>query len=155
LVGYDKIYITYEFNTFNCSSFEWIYKLFFEDKKKVINRELGKYITPLALAVWIMDDGWWVGYGIRLSTNVFSYVEVKILCDILKENFKLDTTIQKLSKPKKYISIVDKYSIYIRVNSIEKLRNTVVPFIHPFMLYKLGIKKRIIINTFIFYILVI
>jgi LAGLIDADG DNA endonuclease family len=141
LKGYEKIYTTYEFGTFIFSSFEWIYRLFYINKIKVINVDLGKYITPLALAVWIMDDGGWVDYGVRISTNAFSYVEVDILCKILKENFELDTTIQKLSKPKKYNSTVDKYSIYIRANSIQKLRTIVLPFIHPSMLYKLGIKK--------------
>jgi ubiquinol-cytochrome c reductase cytochrome b subunit len=33
------------------------------------------YLTPLALAIWIMDDGCRAGKGLKLSTNCFSYEE--------------------------------------------------------------------------------
>jgi len=78
---------------------------------KIINKEIEKYITPLALAIWIMNDGSWVKYGIRLTRNAFRYNEVKLLTLILYTKFELSTTIQKLN-------YLDKYSIYIKSNSV-------------------------------------
>lgn len=78
---------------------------------KIINKEIEKYITPLTLAIWIMNDGGWVKYGIRLTRNAFRYNEVKLLTLILYTKFELSTTIQKLN-------YLDKYSIYIKSNSV-------------------------------------
>ena len=165
IVNYGKVYTGYEFNTFSFRSFGWIRKLFYPKGKKVIKKDIENYITPLSLAVWIMDDGGWTNYGVRLSANAFSYKEIIILTDILNRKFKLDTTIQKLSKssptigrgtasPKKSSPLgdgtvrvrtvpskntKDKYSIYIKVNSMLLLRKIVQPYIQISLLYKIGI----------------
>ncbi len=60
-----KVYYAYEFNTFTFRSFSGIYKLFYKKGTKVIPLNIYEYLTPLALAVWIMDDGGWTNYGIR------------------------------------------------------------------------------------------
>jgi len=52
-----KEHYGYEFNTFTFRSFDWIYDMFYKKGKKIINSNIENYITPLALAVWIMDDG--------------------------------------------------------------------------------------------------
>jgi hypothetical protein len=31
--------------------------MFYKNGKKVVSLEIAKYLTPLALAVWLMDDG--------------------------------------------------------------------------------------------------
>lgn len=49
----------YEFNTFTFRSFNWIHVMFYKHGKKEISSNIEQYITPLALAVWIMDDGGW------------------------------------------------------------------------------------------------
>jgi hypothetical protein len=92
--------------------------------------------------VWIMDDGGWTGYGVRLSTNAFKYEEILILTEILENKFELKCTIQKLSKPKNFnksIVYVDKYSIYIKSISVPLLRKLVLPYFHCSMLYKIGL----------------
>lgn len=126
------VYYGYEFNTFTFRSFNWIHQLFYNKGKKVIPRNIAEYLTPLALAVWVMDDGGWANSGVRIATNSFELKEVELLNDVLKSRYNLDTTIQK-------IFIKDKYSIYIKKQSIPALRSIVGPFMHPSMLYKLGI----------------
>jgi len=135
LKNIDKLYTGYEFNTYTFRSFDWINKLFYHKGKKVIKKEIKNYITPLSLAIWIMDDGGWVKYGVRINTNAFTYKEVELLTKILYENFKLLTSIQKLSNLE-----IDKYSIYIKSISIPLLRKIVQPYIHSSMLYKIGLK---------------
>jgi len=132
LKGNDKTYYGYEFNTYTFRSFVWLQTLFYKNGKKVIPSSIGDLLTPLALAIWISDDGGWTGSGVRIATNSFNLEEVQFLIEILKTNFNLNCTVQK-------IHIKDKYSIYIKENSILKLRSLILPHLHESMFYKLGL----------------
>ena len=127
-----KVYYGYEFNTFTFRSFSLIHKMFYKNGKKVIPLNIYEYLTPLALAVWIMDDGCWVSSGVRIATNSFKLEEVEILNNVLKSKYNLETTIQN-------IWLQNQYSIYIKKESVNNLRNIVGPYIHSSMLYKLGV----------------
>jgi hypothetical protein len=127
-----KEYYGYEFHTFTFRSFDWAYRMFYKKGKKVVSMEIEKYLTPLALAVWLMDDGGWAKPGTRISTNSFKLEEVQFLATVLKSKFNLDCTVQK-------IGTIDQYSIYIKGSSIPTLRQLVLPYVHPSMHYKLGI----------------
>ena len=129
----DKEFYGYEFNTFTFRSFNWIHKLFYKNGVKYINPNLELYLTPLALAIWIMDDGGWTGNGVRIATNCFKLEEVKLLANMLVKLYGLNYTIQ---------TIEGNYSIYITKDSIPKLRNLVLPYVIPSMKYKLGIKDN-------------
>lgn len=94
----------------------------------------------MAIAFWIMDDGGWVSgsKSVRIASNNFTLQEVELLRDIFKSKFDLDCTVQLLSK-KGGNTPKDKYSLYIKVASMPKLRKLVLPYMHPSMLYKLGL----------------
>jgi hypothetical protein len=124
-------YYGYEFNTFTFRSFNWIHRMFYNNGRKVIPGNIYEYLTPLALAVWIMDDGGFANNGIRLATNSFKLKEVELLQDALKSKYNLETTI-------KNIHIKNQYSIYIKKKSVNNLRNIVGPYIQFSMLHKLG-----------------
>jgi len=126
-----KIYYGFEFNTFTFRSFNWIHKMFYKNGIKVVPLNIYEYLTPLALAVWIMDDGGWTNNGVRIASNSFNLKEVELLNNIIKSKYNLETTIQN-------IWIKDQYSIYIKKQSLVHLRNIVEPNIHSSMLYKLG-----------------
>ena len=128
----NKIHYGYEFNTFTFRSFNWIYKMFYKKGIKYINVGLVKYITPLALAIWISDDGGWAKPGVRIGTNCFKLKEVEILVKILQKNFGLYCTIQIL-KPS------NNFTIYIKKSSVVKLRGQILPYLHTSMYYKLGL----------------
>lgn len=130
----DKVYYGYEFNLYTFRSLNWIHKLFYKNGKKIVPLDLKNLITPLSLAVWISDDGGWTNGGVRIATNDFTLNEVTYLADILKSKFKLDVTIQK-------ISIQNKFSIYIKKNSLFKLKEIIFPYLDSSMYYKLGIKS--------------
>jgi len=125
-------YYGYEFNTYTFRSLDWIYKMFYKYGKKRIHSNLGNFITPLALAVWISNVGCWVKSGVEISCNAFTLKEIKLLIKILSKNFGLICNVQN-------IGIFNKYSIYIQSKSIPKLREIVSPFIQNSMLYKLGL----------------
>lgn len=88
----------------------------------------------MTLAIWISEVGGFAGGGLRLSCNSFTLTEVEYLAGILTKKFNLDCTIQKL-----YIK--NKYSIYIKKNSMIKLRNLILPHLHISMQYKLDLAK--------------
>ena len=127
-----KEHYGYGFNTFTFISFNWIYDMFYHKEKKRISPKIENYFTPLALAVWIMDDGGWVKPGVRISTYSFKLEEVKFLVLLLKKLYNLDCTIQTLKNG-------TQSSIYIKKESIFKLTNLILLYMHNYMHYKLGI----------------
>jgi hypothetical protein len=132
--GLEKTYYGYEFNTYTFRSFYWLYDSFYKKGKKIIpTQNMENYFTPLTLAIIISDDGTWTNSGVRIATNNFTLKEVEYLQSILIHKFELDCTIQK-------IYIKNKYSIYIKKNSMNKLTSLILPHLHPSMYYKLGIK---------------
>jgi hypothetical protein len=129
--SYDKTPYGHEFNTFTFRSFNWVHKMFYKKGIKYINADLVKYITPLALAIWISDDGGWAKPGVRLAVNSFKLKEVEFLVEVLQSKFGLNCTIQTL-KPS------GNHNIYIKASSVPKLRELVLPHLHTSMYYKLG-----------------
>lgn len=138
--GTKKTYYGYEFNVFTFSSLNWLYNLFYVNGVKTIQPELINYLTPKSLAFLIMDNGCWVAgsKSVRIATNNFTRDEVALLVDMFSTKFGLNCTIQLLSK-KGGNTPKDKYSIYIKVDSLPRLRELVLPHMHPKMLYKLGL----------------
>jgi hypothetical protein len=133
LGGINEIKYYYRFRTFTFSSFDWIYDAFYPNKtRKVIPGFIDIYLTPLVLAVWMMDDGTsYKNKGFKFSTNSFTLKEIKNLALILKTKYNLDTTIHKSG-------LNNQYNIYIPKASFIILREIVKPYFHPTMLYKLN-----------------
>ena len=129
--GVTKAYYGYEFNTYTFRSFNWIHKMFYKKGIKTINVNLEKYLSPLALAIWIMDDGTLAKPGVRICANSFNIKEIKLLVKILYNKFNLHCTIQ-------YLKSINKYSIYIKALSIPHLKDIILPYMHKSMYYKLG-----------------
>ena len=126
-----KIRKIIRFSTWTYTSFNWIHDLWYKDKIKCVPECIGQYLTPLALAIWIMDDGAKVGKGLKFSTNSFTYNECLILIKVLYVNFKIKASIQSAGSNNQYI-------IYIWKESMNDLRNIVSPYIIPEMKYKIN-----------------
>jgi ubiquinol-cytochrome c reductase cytochrome b subunit len=67
-----KIYFSEKLNLYTFSSLRWVYSLFYSDKKKVIPKDIKSFLTPLTIAVWLMDDGAPHNKGIMFSTYCFT-----------------------------------------------------------------------------------
>jgi ubiquinol-cytochrome c reductase cytochrome b subunit len=52
-----KIRYYYRLRTFSYSSFNYIHNDFYPKGIKIVPLEIADYLTPLALAIWICDDG--------------------------------------------------------------------------------------------------
>jgi ubiquinol-cytochrome c reductase cytochrome b subunit len=119
------------FKTFTFTSFNWIQEAFYINAIKTVPAMVGEFLSPLALAVWIMDDGSVASSGLKIATNSFTQAEVQMLCDILKRKYNLMATINSAGVP-------NQYNIYISKYSMEALSNIVVPYMHPSMYYKIN-----------------
>ena len=118
------------FSTWTYTSFNFIHDSWYINNVKKIPSNLEKYLTPLALAIWIMDDGSKVSKGLKFSTNSYTYEDCLLLTQVLFQLFGLKATIQSAGVPFQYI-------IYIWKESMEDLRNIVSPYIIPEMKYKI------------------
>jgi len=119
-----------KFSTWTYTSFNWIYDLWYNNEVKHVPKCIDQYLTPLALAIWIMDDGAKVSKSLKLSTNSFSYSDCLLLVKALHNNFNIKASIQSAGKK-------DQYLIYIWKESLIDLTSIVSPYIIPEMKYKL------------------
>lgn len=123
------------FRTFTYSSFNWIHEGFYGKKGKVVPTFVEEYLSPMALAIWIMDDGGWINNrGIKIGTNCFSLSEVKFLASILEKKYGLKVAIHSAGATNQYIIYLPKSNLPILIPLIE-------PHMHPLFLYKLNLVK--------------
>lgn len=104
---------------------------------KVLPFNIKEFLTPVALAHWIMGDGYFTNGSTKLCTDNFTKQEVLILIEILSQNFDIKATINKRTNPDGAI----KWRINISKLSMDKLISVVQLYVIPEMLYKLGLEK--------------
>ena len=133
-----KVYYQYRISSYTFSSFNLIHKMFYKlvDGKyiKFVPLNIEEYLTPLALAIWFMDDGSSKGKGASIATNYFTLEEVNFLCKVLKSKYNIIATSNKCGKDKGHI-------IYIHSNSMKLFTSIIKPYLLPSLYYKLGFYK--------------
>lgn len=120
------------FRTWSYVSFNWIHELFYGGLNGVkwIPRDIEVYLTPLALAVWIMDNGTKSGSGVTISTNSFTYEDILFICDVLYRKYNIT------AKPNK-CGAKNQWVIYIHKVSMPILTNLILTYMTPSMYRKL------------------
>ena len=98
---------------------------------KFVPLNIEEFLTPLALAIWFMDDGSSLGKGARIATNCFTLEEISFLCEVLKKKYDITATPCKSGANKGYI-------IYIHKKSMELFYAIIKPYLLTSMYYKLG-----------------
>lgn len=124
----NKIYKTWHFTTLSLPLFTQYYNLFYIDKKKVVPANIMDLMDPIALAFWIMCDGYKHNTGVTLATNAFSISENELLINALNQKFGFSCwRINDHGLP----------SIFIPNTDLSNLQNLVSPYMHPTMVYKI------------------
>lgn len=127
------IYFSYKMRTWSFSSLTWLYDLFYQfcpEKQKwikTIPSTIDTWLTPRALAVWIMDDGAASSAGLRLCIQGFSKQDVERLHTALHIKFGLTTTLQKSGS---------NWVLYVPKHACESLFTLVNPYMLECMRYK-------------------
>lgn len=114
------------------TSFNWIYDSFYKDSIKFVPVDLDIYLTPLALAIWIMGDGSKASAGCKQSTNSYTKSDCDKICYILKTKFNIYSSVNSAGVPNQWV-------IYIWKNSLPTLISIVKPYMVTSMHYKLHI----------------
>lgn len=153
------VYFSYKFRTWTFSNLNWIYHAFYNydrprangagaDKKKIIPINIEELLTPLALAIWIMDDGGVHPSGMILSAsrtynfncprangagaNLDRQAEHILLQTAFLRKFDINSTIQ--TRPGGQAGLI----LYIPKNQLSKLSTLVKQYMIPCMYYKLN-----------------
>lgn len=124
----NSVYYSLSLKTFSFISFNFLYDAFYHVCKKKVPENIDNLLNPRVLAFWFMDDGGKGGYGLKLSTESFSYTDVVRLANVISLKFNLICTVQNHGYS---------YVIYFPKSEILKFRKIVLPYMIPSMMYKL------------------
>ena len=124
---------SWRFLTVAHQEFTELYRLFYQNRKKVIPSLIGNLLVhPLSLAVWAMDDGNKSRDSFFLNTQSFTRKEQEKLIQCLKENFRIEAKINIHSHWGGRVL----YRIRINSVSLEKFYKLVELYILPQFRYK-------------------
>lgn len=123
----NKDHYSWYFHTKSSEELGLAHKLFYEKGIKILPNELLNLLEPIGLAIWYMDDGSNNGANITLNTHNFSIEEQRVLQNLLKTKFGVDTTIVKDRS---------KFKLAVGHYEYEKFMNIVRPYVIPSMNYK-------------------
>lgn len=112
-----------------------IYFMFYTTNKyrcgaKIVPKFIGELIDPIALAIWIMDDGSYSRNKIDISTYSFSLGDIHLLQDIILSKFKIKMNFYKDRNKG--------YRMYCNTEETKKLIEVICPYIIESMMYKIG-----------------
>jgi len=134
-----KVPTQYWFSTRSLPLLTKLHKEWYQDIDgkyvKFIPKNIKILLKPIGLAHWIMGDGYWDGGGVVICTDCFSFEEVNILAKVISENFNLDARVINRTST----NGTKCWRIRIRASSVKELRNIILPFMIPEMIYKLGL----------------
>lgn len=111
---------------------EW-YSRFYENGRKTVPVDIADVLTPLGLAVWIMDDGSADYAGLTLQTHNYRCSEVNLLVQVLGEKFGLSVNSRKNKGHE---------LIYVQASSMPALVRIVRPHLLQEFNYKLMPRGR-------------
>lgn len=138
--GLGNKYSTVRLKTISMSQLAYYYNIFYkmnlETKKfeKRIPNEIETDFDAISLALLIMGDGNYLKSRklIRIYTNCFFKEDVEFLSEVIKEKLLVNNRVIHDRN--------DQYIILIENNCINLVRDITKDYIHPSMLYKLGIE---------------
>ena len=129
----NRFYDSYRAYTFSNEAMQSYQDRFYLNSKKIIPGNICELLkNPLSLAVWFMDDGYKRNdcNAFRLGTDSFNLEEQKLLQNVLKMNFGIET---KMHKKGKY------WNIYIPERESKKFVRIIKPYIIPKLKYKIAL----------------
>lgn len=109
--------------------------------RKSIPRDIGDLLkSPISLAIWYMDDGtldkrYKYHLNSSIATNCFSFEECNLLSEVLNNNFKLKTSVNKTAMRGKIYP-----RIYFKSECMNDFFKLIKPYIHSVFNYKIGIE---------------
>ena len=123
------------FQTVSHPSFRFYAHQFYDGKKKVVPKNIHRFLTARSIAYWYMDDG---SVKSRESKGVIFNTQ----CYTRNEIARLITTLNKFNLECSEREQKEGLQIYISGSSYETFRNIVDPYILPSMRYKIPVDRK-------------
>jgi len=123
-----RLYPCAQFATRTSPLFSEWHDQFYRGRHKVVPIEVAKWLTPLSMAIWFMDDGGADYAGLNLQTHNFELLEVERLVATMAKRFK----IQPRTRANK-----GRWIIYVPASDVGSLRSKIGPHVLPELRYKL------------------
>ena len=101
---------------------------FYRGRRKIVPADIACDLSPLALAVWLMDDGAADYAGLTFQTHSFTRTETNRLAAVLRRKHGLRTGVRANR---------GSWIVYVFAESIPRLRQIVAPHVLPEFEYKL------------------
>lgn len=123
-------YEKYWFNTLSVAPFRFYAQQFYQDGRKVVPKLIHRWLTPLALAIWYMDDGSVKSSAhstVLFNTHAFERIDLIRLQRTLDRRYGIATTLRRQREGKQ---------IYLLSETIDRFRQLIVPLTHSSMRYK-------------------
>ena len=98
--------------------------------RKIVPALISKWLTPLSIAIWIMDDGNYSQKSLNISTYSFTRSEIELLQSILRRKFDLESSFH-MDRDKGYRMTFGR-------RESDKLVKIIHPYTIPSMMYKIG-----------------
>lgn len=106
-------------------------KLFYPKGVKIIPYNIDRFLNPLSLAVWIMDDGSLNRNSLDVSTYSFSVDDIRHILEVLEKKFSISG---------KFYKDRDKgYRIRFSASETRNISNNIKDFVIPCLAYKLPV----------------
>ena len=102
----------------------------YKDGIKKVPDNIEEFLSPLAIAIWTIDDGSRSGKSIKWCTNAFNYEDCMSLVNILYKKYNIKCSINSAGKK-------DQYVIYVIKDSMPTLVNIIKDYIVPSIMYKI------------------
>lgn len=127
-----KSYMKYWFNTVSTGSLRFYGQQWYPEGVKIIPTQIHKWLTPLTIAVWFMDDGSIKSKHHRakiINTQSFSKENIARLINALNEIYGIRAVMRKQKEG---------FQVYLLSETIDKFEELIRPYVVSSMRYKLG-----------------
>src|SRR3989338_2616272 len=133
-ISYGSVRENYCFSTVSHGSLRFYGQQFYQNNKKVMPVMISKILTPLALAVWFMDDGSIKSKqhkALVIHSQSFNKQDLELIRGVLEVKYKIKSALRKRKDGSGFV-------IYLLSETIDIFIALVEPYILSSMKYKLG-----------------
>src|SRR3989344_9358550 len=133
-MSYGSVRENHCFSTVSHGSLRFYGQQFYKNGKKMMPKIIYKMITPLALAVWFMDDGSIKSKQHRalvIHSQSFNKQDLLNIIEVLDKKYGIKLTLRKREDGSGYV-------LYLLSKTVSKFIDLVKEYVLPSMKYKLG-----------------
>ncbi|KKT75491.1 MAG: LAGLIDADG homing endonuclease [Candidatus Nomurabacteria bacterium GW2011_GWA1_46_11] len=112
--------VSWYFHTQTLDSLGKYFTMFYREGKKIIPRNLEVLLTPLTLAIWIMDDGSLNRESLVINSQSFSDEEHQFIINCFRRRYGVEIRLQRDRNNKR---------IYFPRNSTDRIENIIFPYL--------------------------